>query len=91
MRCGDATLFVLPSHQENFGIAVVEALAAGRPVLISRQVNIWPEIECDGVGLAEADTLEGPERLLGRWFDLLPAERAAMAVRAQPCFAARFP
>jgi hypothetical protein len=29
-------------------------------------------------------------RLLRRWFDLLPAERAAMTVRAQPCFAARF-
>jgi len=33
--------FILPSHQENFGIAVVESLAAGRPGLISNQVNIW--------------------------------------------------
>ena len=37
--------FVLPSHQENFGISVVEALSVGRPVLVSNQVNIWPEIE----------------------------------------------
>lgn len=81
---------ILPSHQENLGISVVEALAAGRPVLISHQVNIWREIESDGVGLAEDDTLEGTVRLLRRWFGLLPAERAAMAVRAQPCFAARF-
>lgn len=88
LRACDA--FILPSHQENFGISVVEALAAGRPVLISHEVNIWREIESDGVGLAEDDTLEGTVRLLGRWFDLPPAERAAMAVRAQPCFAARF-
>jgi glycosyltransferase involved in cell wall biosynthesis len=30
-----AEVFILPSHQENFGIAVVEALACGKPVLIS--------------------------------------------------------
>jgi glycosyltransferase involved in cell wall biosynthesis len=88
LRACDA--FILPSHQENFGISVVEALAVGRPVLISHQVNIWQEIESDGAGLAEDDTLEGTVRLLRRWFDLLPAERAAMAVRAQSCFAARF-
>jgi glycosyltransferase involved in cell wall biosynthesis len=88
LRACDA--LILPSHQENLGISVVEALAAGRPVLVSHQVNIWREIESDGAGLAEDDTLEGTVRLLRRWFDLLPAERAAMVVRAQPCFAARF-
>jgi glycosyltransferase involved in cell wall biosynthesis len=82
--------FVLPSHQENFGITVVEALAAGRPVLISNQVNIWPEIQADGVGLVEDDTLEGAERLLRRWFRLDPTERESMAARGRRCFSARF-
>jgi hypothetical protein len=59
--------FVLPSHQENFGIAVVEALACGKPVLISDQVNIWREIVEDGAGIAEADTEEGVEKLLRRF------------------------
>jgi glycosyltransferase involved in cell wall biosynthesis len=81
---------VLPSHQENFGVSVAEALSAGRPVLLSFPVNIWPEIENDGVGLADDDTLEGTVRLLERWFGLPAAEQAAMAARAQPCFAARF-
>ena len=45
-----AQLFVLPSHSENFGIAVVEALASGLPVVISDQVNIWPELAGRGVG-----------------------------------------
>ena len=46
-----AEAFILPSHQENFGIAVVEALACGKPVLISDKVNIWREIEADGACL----------------------------------------
>lgn len=88
LRACDA--FVLPSHQENFGVSVAEALCAGRPVLLSYQVNLWPEIENDGVGMAAEDTLEGTVQLLERWFGMPAAEQAAMAARAQPCFAARF-
>ncbi len=82
--------FVLPSHQENFGIAVVEALAIGRPVLISDQVNIWKNIEDDRVGLVDEDTLEGTERLLCRWFSISAAERDAMAARAKASFFSRY-
>jgi glycosyltransferase involved in cell wall biosynthesis len=88
LRACDA--FILPSHQENFGVAVVEALAVGRPVLISDQVNIWQEIKDDGVGLADEDTLNGTLRTLSRWFALSPEEKRAMAARAKPCFKSRF-
>lgn len=60
--------FVLPSHQENFGISVVEALACGKPVLISNKVNIWREIAEDGAGLVEEDTLQGARKLLSCYF-----------------------
>lgn len=37
-------VFALPSKNENFGVAVVEALAAGLPVLVSNNVYIHPEV-----------------------------------------------
>jgi glycosyltransferase involved in cell wall biosynthesis len=81
-----AEAFILPSHQENFGIAVVESLAANRPVLISNQVNIWPDILDAKVGLVDDDTLEGTERLMRTWLELPRDEREAMSARTYPFF-----
>lgn len=44
----DADLFVLPSYTENFGLAVVEALAAGLPAVISDRVNIAADLKAEG-------------------------------------------
>jgi glycosyltransferase involved in cell wall biosynthesis len=41
----EADLFVLPSYYENFGIAVAEAMVAGKPVVISDQVYIWEDVQ----------------------------------------------
>jgi len=83
-------VFCLPSHQENFGIAVVEALACGKPVLISDKVNIWREIQEDGAGLVGPDTLEGSVATLRQWLALSRADVAAMRIAALRCFQDRF-
>ncbi len=85
-----AEIFILPSHQENFGIVVAEALAAGVPTLISDKVNIWREIEQDGAGLVAPDTLPGVCRLLQSYVDMVPEKQASMRERAQACFEQRF-
>ena len=88
LRCAEA--FILPSHQENFGLAVVEALACGTPVLVSDKVNIWREIEADHAGLVAEDTVAGIERLLTRWFALSADERTAMNQSARASFESRY-
>ena len=78
--------FILPSHQENFGIAAVEALASGRPILLAHPVNIAPDVEAAGCALVEEDTLDGTRRLLSRWLALSAEERATMSARALATF-----
>ncbi len=85
-----AEVFVLPSHQENFGIVVAEALACGKPVLISNKVNIWREIEADGAGLVADDTLAGTQSLFTRWLAMSADEFAAIQAKTVPCFQNRF-
>lgn len=85
-----ADVFCLPSHQENFGIAVAEALACGLPVLISDKVNIWREIEAANAGLVAADTVDGTVRNLERWLTMSPESFTAMSERARACFASHF-
>ncbi|MBV9328287.1 MAG: glycosyltransferase [Chloroflexi bacterium] len=45
-----AAVLALPSHQENFGLVVAEALACGTPVLVSTHVNLADEIAAANAG-----------------------------------------
>lgn len=77
---------ILPSHQENFGISVVEALACNKMVLISDKVNIWREIIDDRAGFVEPDTHAGVLALLNAFRD----RDAAPSTRFFECFRKRF-
>jgi glycosyltransferase involved in cell wall biosynthesis len=72
-----ASLLALPSHQENFGLCVMEALSHSVPVLVSPNVNLAPEIVSAKAGwtaavdknaLAEkmAEALADPDELARR-------------------------
>ncbi len=69
-----AAVFVLPSHQENFGIAIVEAMAAGRPVIVSDRVGLAKEISDAGAGLV---IFPDQPNLTNALLEILSNERAA--------------
>jgi len=79
-------VFILPSHQENFGIAVVEAMACSKAVIISNQVNIWREIEAGNGGIVINDSQEGALSGLEQWVNLDEDKKVAMGKNAQNTF-----
>jgi len=85
-----AEAFILPSHQDSFGVAVGEALGCGTPVLITDKVNIWREVKEAGAGLVETDSVAGIARLLRSYLALGDAERNEMRAAAKACFAEYF-
>jgi glycosyltransferase involved in cell wall biosynthesis len=85
-----ADFFVLPSHQENFGIVVAEALSTATPVLITNKVNIWREIKAAGAGFVENDDVDGIEKLLIAWFSLNVTDKQLMNDNAYSCYLNNF-
>jgi glycosyltransferase involved in cell wall biosynthesis len=85
-----AVAFVLASHQENFGLAVVEALSCGTPVLISDKINIWKEIQKDHAALVGADSADAFGGVLRQWIGLSQEQKDCMRKDAVRCYKSRF-
>ena len=88
LRCAEA--LILPTHHENFGIVIAEALACSTPVLISDKVNIWREVQATGAALVESDTVEGTTQLIQRFLKLDAETRQSMARAARKGFLEHF-
>jgi glycosyltransferase involved in cell wall biosynthesis len=84
------TAFILPSHQENFGIAIVEALACAKPVLTTNKVNIWKEIKDSNSGIISDDTQEGISKMLETWVSLSPVIKEELGKNALQAYKDNF-
>jgi glycosyltransferase involved in cell wall biosynthesis len=83
-----ADVWALSSHTENFGIAVVEAMAAGCPVAISPGVNLSDDVAAAEAGvIAPAEPQAFGEALAGLLGD--PERRRVLSERGRE-FAARY-
>lgn len=82
--------FVLPSHQENFGIAIAEALACSKPVLITNKINIYREIEKEEGGIVNEDTEGGIVQNIKQWLSLSELEKKEMGKKARKAYEKNF-
>ena len=77
----EAGCVVLPSRGENFGIAIAEGLAAGRPAICTRACP-WPMLESEGIGwLADCDA-RSLARAIGAFASSPHEVRDEMGIRA---------
>ncbi|MCP9199578.1 glycosyltransferase [Gramella sp. GC03-9] len=83
-------IFILPSHQENFGIAIVEAMACKKPVLITDKVNIWKEISTENAGYISKDNKQGVYEMLKNWYHMKLAEKAEISSNAFKLYLNKF-
>jgi len=86
-----ANLFCLPSHQENFGIAVAESLSCGTPVLITNKINIYNIIRKYDAGFVNNDTLNGTLISLNKWKRITKTKNYLKIINnAKNCFNENF-
>ncbi|HZP66808.1 MAG TPA: glycosyltransferase, partial [Rudaea sp.] len=85
----DSELFVLPSHSENFGMAVAEALAHGRAAVVGRGAP-WAALESQHCGRWIANDPEPLAQALSELMSLAPDALATMGAHGRSWMARDF-
>ena len=85
-----ADFYCLPSHAENFGFVVAEALGCGSLMSISNKVNIYEEIEKAKAGIISNDTKKDTVRALKELLKLNEEEKIIMRKNARELFDREF-
>jgi glycosyltransferase involved in cell wall biosynthesis len=78
-----ADFWILPSYSENFGVAVIEAMAARLPVLVTDKVNIWRQVQDYRAGVVTHAKTESVLEGMHRLAQLSHEERAEMGNRGR--------
>ena len=82
-----AQALVLPSHRDSFGVVVAEAMAVGRPVIVTNRVGTSEIVAACGAGIVCDDDVQGVHEALARF---LSADREAMSQAALRCYGENF-
>jgi len=83
-------LFCLPSHQENFGISVAEALSSKIPVLITNEINIHKKITEYNAGIVSQDKLNIYKKDFKKIIELLKINQKKISNNSLNCFKNEF-
>ncbi len=74
-----ATALVLPTSQENFGFVLLESLLAGTPVVTTRGVDLWRELEASGGAIISEAEGTGLARAIAPLLDRQQRDRMSSA------------
>jgi glycosyltransferase involved in cell wall biosynthesis len=81
-----ASVFVSPSHHENFGMAVVEALCRGLPVIATKKINIHSMLSSMSAAIICDDTVEGISQALREWMAMTKDAKESLRTRQLEAF-----
>lgn len=77
---------VLPSHGENFGVALVESLSMSRPVITTNKVNIYKDLLKYKAGIISNDNLKSFTNSLINFNSLTKNQKINLSQNSLKCF-----